>query len=111
VVDDAIVDERLSYYLLHNQVLAVVGCLAVDGLATEPELLAVLVERLHAALPALAAAGRDGDRLARRWLTAPTLPCKANLLTRLHGIDEVIAPLDAQSVYLDVPNPLLAAVR
>ncbi|MFI1826494.1 hypothetical protein ACH41E_08540 [Streptomyces sp. NPDC020412] len=48
----------------------------------------------------------DGDRLARRWLTADTLPCKGNLLTRLHGIDEVLAPLDAQSVYLNAPNPL-----
>ncbi|SHG13861.1 IucA/IucC family protein [Streptoalloteichus hindustanus] len=109
VVPDALVDERLSYYLLRNQVLAVVGCLGVDGVADERELLAVLAGRLRAALPALAAAGPDGDRLARRWLTAETLPCKANLLTRLRGIDEVLAPLDAQSVYLDTPNPLLAA--
>ncbi|HEY6425433.1 MAG TPA: IucA/IucC family protein [Pseudonocardiaceae bacterium] len=107
VVDDRIVDERLSYYLLRNQALAVVGCLAVDGLAPEPELLDALTARLRAALPALAAAGPDGDRLARRWLTAPTLPCKGNLLTQLHGIDEVVAPLDAQSVYLDAPNPLV----
>jgi hypothetical protein len=28
------------------------------------------------------------------------------MLTRLRGIDEVVAPLDAQSVYLDIPNPL-----
>lgn len=111
VVDDATVDERLSYYLLQNQALAVVGCLAVDGLADERELLAVMAERLRAALPALAAAGPDGDRLARRWLEAETLPCKANLLTRLQGIDEVLAPLDAQSVYLDVPNPLREATR
>jgi siderophore synthetase component len=109
VVDDRIVDERLSYYLLRNQALAVVGCLAVDGLAGEPELLAALADRLRAALPGLAAAGPDGDRLARRWLVAPTLPCKGNLLTRLHGIDEVIAPLDAQSVYLDAPNPLVTS--
>jgi hypothetical protein len=27
-------------------------------------------------------------------------------MTRLRGIDEVVAPLDAQSVYLDIPNPL-----
>ncbi|MGH3932987.1 MAG: ferric iron reductase, partial [Pseudonocardiaceae bacterium] len=108
VVDDPIVDERLSYYLLRNQVLAVVGCLAVDGLAKEPELLDAVSARLRAALTALAAAGPDGDRLARRWLTEPTLPCKGNLLTRLHGIDEVVAPLDAQSVYLDAPNPLVA---
>ncbi|MER7515383.1 IucA/IucC family protein [Streptomyces sp. NPDC126499] len=109
VVDDAIVDDRLSYYLLRNQALSVVGCLAVDGLADERDLLAVLAGRLRAALPALAEAGPDGDRLARRWLTAGTLPCKGNLLTRLHGIDEVLAPLDAQSVYLDAPNPLQEA--
>ena len=108
VVDDATVDERLSYYLLRNQALAVVGALGVAGLADERLLLAAMVGALRDALPALADAGPGGDRLARRWLTAPTLPCKANLLTRLHGIDEVIAPLDAQSVYLDAPNPLLA---
>ncbi|MQS38157.1 IucA/IucC family protein [Streptomyces katsurahamanus] len=109
VVDDALVDDRLSYYLLRNQVLSVIGCLAVDGLADERNLLAVLADRLRAALPALAQAGPDGDRLARRWLEADTLPCKGNLLTRLYGIDEVLAPLDAQSVYLDAPNPLQEA--
>ncbi len=108
VVQDGIVEDRLSYYLLRNQALGVVGCLAVDGLADEPELLDALTDRLRAALPGLAAAGPDGDRLARRWLTQPTLPCKGNLFTRLHGIDEVQAPLDAQSVYLNLPNPLLA---
>jgi siderophore synthetase component len=107
LVEDQIVEDRMSYYLLRNQAMAVIGCLAVDGLATEPELLDVLTGRLRAALPALAAAGPDGDRLARRWLTEPTLPCKANLFTRLHGIDEVRAPLDAQSVYLNLPNPLV----
>ncbi|MFB9902999.1 IucA/IucC family protein [Allokutzneria oryzae] len=106
VVDDSIVDERLSYYLLRNQALAIIGCLGVDGLADERELLSVMAGRLTAALPALADAGPDGDRLATRWLSADTLPGKGNLLTRLHGIDEVLAPLDAQSVYLDMPNPL-----
>ncbi len=107
LVDDRIVEDRMSYYLLRNQAMAMIGCLAVDGLAAEPELLDVLTGRLRAALPALAAAGPDGDRLARRWLTEPALPCKANLFTRLHGIDEVRAPLDAQSVYLNLPNPLV----
>ncbi|MCP3097911.1 siderophore synthetase [Myxococcus sp. K15C18031901] len=111
VVEDAIVDERLSYYLLRNQALAVVGCLGAEGLGDERELLAVMAERLRHALPILAAAGPRGDRLARRWLEAETLPCKSNLLTRLHGIDEVLAPLDAQSVYLDAPNPLREATR
>lgn len=106
VVDDAIVDDRLTYYLLHNQALAVIGCIGVEGLADERTLLRVMAARLEAALPALAEAGPDGDRLARRWLEAEVLPCKANLLTRLEGIDEVLAPLDAQSVYFDAPNPL-----
>ncbi|GAA5113521.1 IucA/IucC family protein [Haloechinothrix salitolerans] len=111
VVDDAIVDERLSYYLLRNQALAVVGCLAVDGLADETTLLGVIADRLRVALGQLENAGPEGDRLARRWLTAESLPCKGNLLTRLHGIDEVLAPLDAQSVYLDAPNPLREVTR
>jgi siderophore synthetase component len=111
VVDDAIVDDRLTYYLLHNQALAVVGSLAVDGLADEDALLEVVRDRLSEALPALKAAGRDGDRLAQRWLSAAQLPCKANMMTRLRGIDEVVAPLDAQSVYLDVPNPLRLGAR
>ncbi|WP_328999139.1 siderophore synthetase [Kribbella sp. NBC_00709] len=106
VVDDPIVDDRLTYYLLHNQALAVVGCLAAEGIADEAALLEVVRERLTLALPLLKAAGPSGDRLARRWLEADTLPCKANMMTRLRGIDEVVAPLDAQSVYLDVPNPL-----
>ncbi|MEV5964419.1 IucA/IucC family protein [Kribbella sp. NPDC051952] len=106
VVDDPIVDDRLTYYLLHNQALAVVGCLAADGIADEALLLEVVRQRLTLALPLLEAAGPSGDRLARRWLEADTLPCKANMMTRLRGIDEVVAPLDAQSVYLDIPNPL-----
>ncbi|QNE22395.1 siderophore synthetase [Kribbella qitaiheensis] len=106
VVDDTIVDDRLTYYMLHNQALSVVGCLGVDGVADEDALLAVVRHRLSVALPLLKAAGPDGDRLAQRWLSADQLPCKANMMTRLRGIDEVVAPLDAQSVYLDIPNPL-----
>ncbi len=111
VVEDAIVDDRLTYYMLHNQALAVVGSLAVDGLADEDKLLGVVRDRLSEALPSLKAAGPDGDRLAQRWLSAEHLPCKANMMTRLRGIDEVVAPLDAQSVYLEVPNPLRLDAR
>lgn len=109
VLDDAIVDDRLTYYLLHNQLLSLVAAMATENLAAESRLLDVVRERLRAALPALAEAGDAGSRLVNRWLTAPTLPCKAHLATRLAGIDEVVAPLDAQSVYLDIPNPLAAA--
>jgi siderophore synthetase component len=107
VVDDAIVEDRLTYYLLYNQVLALVGAMGAEGLASERDLLAVVRDRLREALPLLAQAGQAGVRLVERWLTAQTLPCKANLATRLRGIDEVTAPLDAQSVYLEIPNPLV----
>lgn len=107
VVDDAIVDDRLTYYLLHNQTLSLVGAMAAEGMAAEELLLAVVREKLQAALPDLAEAGPAGPRLVNRWLSAPSLPCKAHLATRLAGIDEVVAPLDAQSVYLEVPNPLV----
>ena len=74
VVEDRIVEDRMSYYLLRNQAMGVVGCLAVDGLAAEPELLAVLAGRLCAALSGLASAGSEGERLARRCVTLATLP-------------------------------------
>nr|WP_238355896.1 IucA/IucC family protein [Kribbella sandramycini] len=79
VTDDQDVDDLLTCNLLHNQALAVVGCLAADGIADESELLDVVRDRLILALPLLQAAGPDGDRLARRWLTADTLPCKPDL--------------------------------
>jgi siderophore synthetase component len=109
VVADSIVDDRLTYYLLHNQVLSLVGSMAAEKMADEDCLLAVVRERLQAARPALAEAGEGGVRLVDRWLNARTLPCKAHLATRLAGIDEVVAPLDAQSVYLDIPNPLVVS--
>lgn len=108
VVEDSIVDDRLTYYLLHNQLLSLVGSMAAEKMADEDVLLDIVRERLLAARPALAEAGDAGVRLVDRWLTAATLPCKAHLATRLAGIDEVVAPLDAQSVYLEIPNPLVA---
>jgi siderophore synthetase component len=107
-LEDDTLDDWQCYYLLHNQALSVVGALGEAGLAAERPLLAVLREVLDGALPGLDAAGPHGGRLVRRWLSAATLPAKANLLTRLHGIDEVTAPMSDQAVYLDVPNPLVA---
>jgi siderophore synthetase component len=44
-------------------------------------------------------------------LDGDTLRCKANLLTRVGGLDELVEPLATQSVYVDVPNPLAGAAR
>jgi siderophore synthetase component len=106
VVDDDIVDDRLTYYLLFNQALAPVGALGSEGIADEAHLLAAVRDGLEA----IVARGHDSaSGLVRGWLDADTLPCKANFATRVAGIDEVIAPLDAQSVYHQVPNPLREA--
>lgn len=108
-MDTDMLDDWLCYYLLHNQALGVVGALGSAGLADERDLLDTLADVLRGFLPALTVAGPHGARLVRRWLDAATLPCKANLLTRLHGIDEVTAPMSAQAVFVDVPNPLTSA--
>jgi siderophore synthetase component len=44
--------------------------------------------------------------LPARLLDSPVLRCKANLLTRLHGLDELVGPVDTQSVYVTISNPL-----
>jgi siderophore synthetase component len=44
--------------------------------------------------------------LPARLLESPVLRCKANLLTRMHGLDELVGPVDTQSVYVTVANPL-----
>ena len=44
--------------------------------------------------------------LLKGLLHSPSLPYKGNLLTRLCELDELMAPLEAQSVYVALPNPL-----
>ncbi|MFI8185818.1 IucA/IucC family protein [Actinacidiphila glaucinigra] len=101
-VADAVADERFVYYLGVNNVLGLVGALGSQRLADERVLLAALRRFLAQA----ARSGRSG--LPARLLEEPLLRCKANLLTRLHGIDELVGPVDTQSVYVTVPNPLTA---
>lgn len=101
VCDDAVADERFCYYLGVNHLLGLVGALGAAGLADERDLLADLAGHLRSAPPESALAGR--------LLHSPWLRCKANLRTRLAGLDELIGPLETQSVYVDLPNPVAAA--
>ncbi|MDI2128640.1 IucA/IucC family protein [Yinghuangia seranimata] len=98
VVDDHVADERLAYYLGVNNLLGLVGAFGAQGLADE----AALLSRLRSALEPHAAA----VPAARTLLAAELLRCKGNLMTRLHGLDELVGPVAAQSVYVDIPNPL-----
>ncbi len=49
-----------------------------------------------------------GSSLPGYLLATGHLRCKANMLTRLHGLDELVGPVDTQSVYVTITNPLRA---
>ncbi|MEV6317667.1 IucA/IucC family protein [Streptomyces sp. NPDC051776] len=105
-VSDAVTDERFAYYLGINNVLGLIGAFGSQRLADESLLLAAFRRFL-----ADAASGSTGTAspLPALLLESTTLRCKANLLTRLHGLDELVGPVDTQSVYVTIPNPLATA--
>ncbi|MFJ6075037.1 IucA/IucC family protein [Streptomyces sp. NPDC093065] len=104
-VADDVTDERFAYYLAVNNVFGLVGAFGSQELADEGTLLAAfrrfLAELLSGPAPL-------GGPLPAYLLDSPALRCKANLLTRLHGLDELVGPVDTQSVYVTIANPLRA---
>ncbi|GAB2891112.1 IucA/IucC family protein [Streptomyces mayteni] len=106
-VTDEVADERFAYYLGINNVLGLIGAFGAQGLADEGLLLAAF--RRFLTEEAGAAAGGRVSSLVTHLLESATLRCKANMLTRLHGLDELVGPVDGQSVYVTVPNPLATA--
>ncbi|MFD8470337.1 IucA/IucC family protein [Streptomyces cyaneofuscatus] len=100
-VSDPVTDERFAYYLGINNVLGLIGAFGAQRLADEQALLTVLRQFLteNAEL---------GSPLPAYLLQNRQLRCKANLLTRLHGLDELVGPVDTQSVYVTIANPLHA---
>lgn len=103
--DDLVVD-RVAYYVGVNHVLGVVAAVAAACRVEEERLLQVLARMLQAHL-----AGSHPSSVAALLLEADTLPTKANLLTGVDGRDEVESPVETQSVYVDVPNPLREVLR
>ncbi|MFE7096300.1 IucA/IucC family protein [Streptomyces erythrochromogenes] len=97
-VSDSVTDERFAYYLGINNVLGLIGAFGSQRLADERVLLAAFRRFL--------AKAADLGPLPTRLLDSPTLRCKANLLTRLGGLDELVGPVDTQSVYVTITNPL-----
>ncbi|MFE0804800.1 IucA/IucC family protein [Streptomyces sp. NPDC058812] len=104
-VSDEVTDERFAYYLAINNVFGLIGAFGSQHLADERLLLAAFRRflrdlasgpaPLHSPLPA-------------QLLDSPVLRCKANLLTRLRGLDELVGPVDTQSAYVTIANPLRA---
>ncbi|MET7676589.1 IucA/IucC family protein [Streptomyces seoulensis] len=102
-VSDEVTDERFAYYLAVNNVFGLIGAFGSQRLADEHLLLAAFRRFLTAAATGPAALS---STLPGNLLDSPVLRCKANLLTRLHGLDELVGPVDTQSVYVTIANPL-----
>ncbi|MFI0715201.1 IucA/IucC family protein [Streptomyces inhibens] len=102
-VADDVTDERFAYYLGINNVLGLIGAFGAQRLIREEILLAAFRRFLA---DAAAAPRAHRSPLPEQLLAARTLRCKANLATRLHGLDELVGPVETQSVYVTLPNPL-----
>lgn len=100
---DAVADERLRYYFFFNHLFGIVNAFGTAGLADERMLLKIIQEELEAYTVPVG----HPSQLIKSFLEREKLPCKANLMTRFHDLDELVGPLETQSVYVDVPNPLL----
>lgn len=92
----------LGYYLVFNHLYAIVHRFGADGLTDED----VMLRRIEAKLTALRAA-MEGPSVALIdvLLQSDSLPCKANLLTRIEDRDELESEYEL-AVYTSVANPL-----
>ena len=101
VGSQAFVDEKFSYYFFGNTLFGIINAIGATGFIQEQELLHILQDELCALLQQY-----PQSSLLKGLLHSPSLPYKGNLLTRLCELDELMAPLEAQSVYVALPNPL-----
>ncbi|WP_226021276.1 IucA/IucC family protein [Halomicrobium salinisoli] len=108
VCPDEIADERLRYYVILNNALDVINAFGSAGLVGERRLLGLLREELERARERY---DRPSSGFLGPLLESPTVPCKANLLTRFRGLDELENDLENQSVYADVKNPLVTELE
>ncbi len=104
---EAEINQRFCYYLIVNQIFSVISRLGRDGFADESVLVAQLRQCLQdAASISTGPAASFIDFL----LNTPELSAKANLLTRVHDVDELQAE-DEKAVYVRLPNPIAQGVE
>lgn len=102
-VPDEVADERFAYYLGVNNILGVVGAFGSQHLADERILLAALRRFLQDTCTGPAP---TRSSLPGHLLGSAALRCKANMLTQLRGLDELVGPVQTQSAYVTIANPL-----
>ena len=94
----------MTYYLVVNSVFAVVGAIAVAGLARED----VLIRHLRRFIRALAGQDLRDKTCLRALLDAPTLGSKGNFMICFRNINENTDVTDPLASYVGLPNPLAA---
>lgn len=104
---DEIVQDGFGYYLFFNQLYSVVNRLALDSFLDEVTLLNLIATKLEALRGGMLGSGRI---LIDAMLSMESMPCKANLLTRVADVDE-LEEENELGVYTAVPNPLCAPLR
>ncbi|WVE35707.1 IucA/IucC family protein [Priestia megaterium] len=100
VCDDTVAQERFRYYVFFNHILGLVNAFGAAGLVQESDLLLILRQEIEMYKE------KDHTGLVSSMLEEKVLPCKANFLTRVHDMDELVGSLETQSVYVNVENPL-----
>lgn len=94
--------DRFGYYLIVNQVFSIISRLGRDGFVAEDALL----DQLRKALRSAAAIHQGpAGRFATHLLTSPEMASKANLLTRIHDVDELRAEGE-KAIYVHLKNPI-----
>ncbi|WP_061809760.1 IucA/IucC family protein [Rossellomorea vietnamensis] len=104
---DEVAEERLRYYFFFNHLFGLINGFGANGLIEENRLMNLVKERLENQERQW---GEDSNLLSS-LLYQPVLPCKGNLLTRFYDMDELVGPMEAQSVYTMVKNPLAKEVK
>ncbi len=99
---DDIVQNGLGYYLVFNHLYAILHRFGADGLLEEEELLLHTRAKLIALRDEMSGLGAS---LIDVLLQSESLPCKANLLTRVEDRDELESECEL-AVYVPIPNPL-----
>jgi siderophore synthetase component len=107
ICSDEVAEERLRYYFFFNHLFGLINGFGANGLIEEERLMNLVKERLENHEQQW---GEDSNLLSS-LLYQPVLPCKGNLLTRFYDMDELVGPMEAQSVYTMVKNPLAKEVE
>ena len=97
------VDHHFIYYFFINNIFGVVNAFGTAGVVKEEQLMVCL--RIY--LKNLEDTLGKPSTLIQTLLNSELLPCKGNMLTRFAGLDELEAPVEAQSVYFEIANPLV----